>query len=81
MTANIEQLQALKRRGEKLAVLTAYDYPTGKMLDESGVDVVLVGDSLGMVVLGYPDTTLVTIPGNGHHTGRRRQGGAGVGRR
>ena len=62
------ELQAMKKRGEMVAVLTAYDYPTGRLLDESGVDVVLVGDSLGMVVLGYPDTTLVTMSEMEHHT-------------
>jgi 3-methyl-2-oxobutanoate hydroxymethyltransferase len=58
----------MKRRGEKIAVLTAYDYPTARLLDESGVDVLLVGDSLGMVVLGYPDTTHVTMDEMVHHT-------------
>lgn len=61
-------LSAMKRRGEKIAVLTAYDYPTARLLEECGVDVVLVGDSLGMVVLGYPDTTLVTMEEMLHHT-------------
>ncbi len=58
----------MKERGEKIAVLTAYDYPTARLLDESGVDVLLVGDSLGMVVLGYPDTTHVTMEEMLHHT-------------
>ena len=61
-------LRAMKQRGEKIAVLTAYDYPTARLLDECGVDVLLVGDSLGMVVLGYPDTTHVTIAEMEHHT-------------
>ena len=59
---------ALKRQGEKLAVLTAYDYPTARLLDESGIDILLVGDSLGMVVLGFPDTTHVTMEHMLHHT-------------
>jgi 3-methyl-2-oxobutanoate hydroxymethyltransferase len=58
----------MKERGEKIAVLTAYDYPSARLLDESGIDVVLVGDSVGMVVLGYPDTTLVTMEEMLHHT-------------
>src|SRR5947207_623209 len=58
----------MKQRGEKIAVLTAYDYPTARLLDESGVDALLVGDTLGMVVLGYPDTTHVTMDEMLHHT-------------
>jgi 3-methyl-2-oxobutanoate hydroxymethyltransferase len=52
----------------KVAVLTAYDYPMARLLDESGIPVLLVGDSLGMVVLGYPDTTRVTLADMEHHT-------------
>ncbi len=63
-----QTLREMKQRGEKIAVLTAYDYPTARLLDESGIEVLLVGDSLGMVVLGYPDTTLVTMPEMEHHT-------------
>jgi 3-methyl-2-oxobutanoate hydroxymethyltransferase len=68
MTERIAQFQAAKDRGEQLAVLTAYDYPMARLLDESGVDMLLVGDSVGMVVLGYPDTTLVTMEEMLHHT-------------
>jgi len=57
-----------KRRGERLTALTAYDYPTARLLDESGIDIILVGDSLGMVVLGYEDTTHVTLAEMVHHT-------------
>ena len=62
-----ENLRAMKQRGEKIASLTAYDYPMTKLLDEAGVPLLLVGDSLGMVVLGYPDTTLVTMEEMEHH--------------
>lgn len=57
----------MKRRGERIASLTAYDYPTTRLLDEAGVPFLLVGDSLGMVVLGYPDTTHVTMQEMEHH--------------
>ena len=58
---------AMKQRGECIPSLTAYDYPTARLLDEAGVPLLLVGDSLGMVVLGYPDTTHVTIAEMEHH--------------
>lgn len=57
-----------KKSGQKFASLTAYDYPMGRLLDEAGLDFLLVGDSLGMVVLGYPDTTAVTLADIIHHT-------------
>ena len=58
----------MKRRGERVTALAAYDYPTARLLDESGLDVILVGDSVGMVVLGYEDTTQVTLDEMVHHT-------------
>jgi len=57
----------MKSRGEKIAALTAYDFPMAKLLDEAGVPLLLVGDSVGMVVLGYPDTTHVTMAEMEHH--------------
>lgn len=66
----LEKSAALRARkgGKPIAALTAYDYPTARLLDESGVDLLLVGDSLGMVVLGFPDTTHVTLAHMLHHT-------------
>ena len=63
----IETIRAMKTRGEKIAALTAYDFPMAKLLDEAGIPLILVGDSLGMVVLGYPDTTHVTMAEMEHH--------------
>ena len=64
----VESIRGMKVRGEKIAALTAYDFPMAKLLDEAGVPLLLVGDSVGMVVLGYPDTTHVTMAEMEHHT-------------
>ncbi len=64
----IPSLRARKGVGPKIVCLTAYDYPTAKILDERGVDLILVGDSLGMVVLGYENTVPVTMEDMLHHT-------------
>ena len=64
-----DSIRAMKARGEKIAALTAYDFPMAHLLDEAGIPFLLVGDSLGMVVLGYPDTTHVTMADMEHHVG------------
>ena len=64
----VQTLLTMKQTGRRVAVLTAYDYPTARFLDEAGADVLLVGDSLGMVVLGYDTTIAVTLADMIHHT-------------
>jgi 3-methyl-2-oxobutanoate hydroxymethyltransferase len=61
------EIVALKTKGEKIAVVTAYDYPTARLVDEAGAEMILVGDSLGMVVLGYDSTLPVTMSDMLHH--------------
>jgi len=68
MRVTINQIRAMKRKGEKIAMLTAYDYSTAKVVDEVGIPLILVGDSLGMVVLGYDSTIPVTMDDMLHHT-------------
>ena len=62
-----ETIRAMKARGEKIPALTAYDFPMTRLLDQASVPLILVGDSLGMVVLGYEDTTQVTMDEMEHH--------------
>jgi len=64
----VTKLVEMKQKGEKITMLTAYDYLTARLLDELGVDIILVGDSLGMVVLGYENTLAVTMDDMIHHT-------------
>lgn len=64
----ITSIKEMKERGEKITMLTAYDYTMARLLDMAGVDIVLVGDSVGMVMLGYSDTLPVTIEDMVHHT-------------
>jgi len=68
MSATKVTAEMIRRmKGQKIPALTAYDYPMAKLLDEIGIPLILVGDSLGMVVLGYPDTTHVTMAEMEHH--------------
>jgi len=68
MRLTINKIQDMKKAGERITMLTAYDYSTAKLIDEAGVNLILVGDSLGMVMLGYETTVPVTIEEMLHHT-------------
>jgi len=68
MRITIDKIKDMKPRGEKIVMLTAYDYSTAKIVDEAGIPLILVGDSLGMVVLGYESTIPVTMDEMIHHT-------------
>lgn len=70
----IGQILKKKKSGQKITVLTAYDYPTAKILDEAGVDIILVGDSLANVVLGLDSTTQIGMAEMIHHTKAVRRG-------
>jgi 3-methyl-2-oxobutanoate hydroxymethyltransferase len=67
-------LELKGRKGARLAMLTAYDFPTARLVADAGVDLILVGDSLGMVVLGYDSTVPVTLDDMVHHTKAARRG-------
>ncbi len=68
MRVTINQIMEMKQKGEKISMLTAYDYSTAKIVDEVGIPMILVGDSLGMVMLGYDTTLPVTMEVMLHHT-------------
>ena len=67
-------LELKRSKGERLVMLTAYDFPTARLVSEAGVNLILVGDSLGMVVLGYDSTVPVTVDDMVHHTAATRRG-------
>ena len=68
MRISINQIREMKAKAEKITMLTAYDYSTARIVDEAGIPLILVGDSLGMVMLGYESTIPVTIDEMLHHT-------------
>lgn len=68
MKNSVATFQKMKNEGTKISMLTAYDYSTAKLVDEAGINSILVGDSLGMVMLGYEDTLSVTMEDMIHHT-------------
>ena len=68
MKHTVLTLQEQKKNNDKITMLTAYDYTTAKLIDEAGIDTILVGDSLGMVMLGYEDTISVTMEDMIHHS-------------
>jgi 3-methyl-2-oxobutanoate hydroxymethyltransferase len=70
----IPEFRKMAEQGEKITMLTAYDYPTARIVEDAGVDIILVGDSLGMVVLGYDTTVPVTMDEMLHHTKAVRRG-------
>lgn len=67
MKNTVATFAEMKKNGEKITMLTAYDYSTAKLVDKAGINSILVGDSLGMVMLGYPDSTRVTMEDMLHH--------------
>jgi 3-methyl-2-oxobutanoate hydroxymethyltransferase len=64
----VRTLRRMKERGERITMLTAYDYPMARAVDEAGIDVILVGDTVGMVILGHPTTLPVTMDDMVHHS-------------
>ena len=68
MRVSTTQIQAYKKRGERFPMITCYDYSTARIADEAGIPIILVGDSLGMVMLGYDSTLPVTMDDIVHHT-------------
>ncbi len=71
---SVTDFKKFKQKKEKISMITAYDYPMATFAEEAGIDVILVGDSLGMVVLGYDSTTKVTMTEMLHHTKAVKRG-------
>ena len=70
----VSLFRKMKNEGKKIVMLTAYDAPTAKLAQECGIDIILVGDSLGMAVLGYTSTLPVTLEQSLHHCAAVRRG-------
>ncbi|MBI2855407.1 MAG: 3-methyl-2-oxobutanoate hydroxymethyltransferase, partial [Chloroflexi bacterium] len=68
MRVTISEIKEMKARGERIPMITAYDYTSARIVDEAGIPIILVGDSLGQVVLGYDSTIPVTMDEMIHHT-------------
>ncbi len=68
MRVTVSDVKEMKRKGQKVVMVTAYDWPTARLVDDVGIPLILVGDSLGMVVLGYENTVPVTMDDMVHHT-------------